>query len=334
MEPHDTADALVPPSLRTLLNESLDYAGLLPPPALSLAQALHNFADYRDEPEAWMLSRFVLPVRQLPDLTPHQGLFSQGPPYRFSVLGTGGPEREAFLEAFRRDLEVLDRFDAEHGGRSQADVMAVPLPHDLLGTEQTALEAFFEDVDRRLIQTGTAKLDLFFEVPMQPSSVSSLPALCAALAEHNSRQAVPARSEMGLALRCGGRDADDVPAIDQVAALLVACRNARVPFRATGGLTHPVRHYDDGLDTELHGFVNLFGAAVLAAEHQLDRDHVEAILAEDTANNFRFEKEVFSWRNLSVPLDGIRHAREHLALSFACSSFMDPIDNLRDLDLL
>mgnify|MGYP006283524335 CR=1 FL=1 len=334
MEPRDASDALVPPSLRTLLDDILDYAGLLPPAALSLPQALHNYADYRDDPEAWLLSRFVLPVRQLSDLAPHQGLFSHGPPFRFSVLGTGGPDPDAFLDAFARDLDVIDDFDADYGGRSQVDVMEVPLPPAAIGDDQQALESFFNEVDRRLIQTGTAKLDLFLELPMQPSAVDGLPALCAAVAEHNSQQAVPARSTMGLKVPCGGREPSDVPPADALAALIVSCREAGVPFKAATGLQHPIRHYDDGLDTEMHGFVNLFAAAVLAAEHQLDPEHVETILREETANNFRFEKEGFSWRNLSASLDGIRHTREHLALSFSSCSYEDPVDRLRDIDLL
>ena len=334
MEAPDSNDALIPPSLRTLLDEILDYEGLFPPAELSLAQALHNYADYRDEPEAWFLSRFVLPTRQLPDLLPHRSLLSRGAPYRFSVLGTGGDEPETFLERFVRDLDVIDDFDAEFGGRSQVDRMEVPLPDALAGADQAALESFFASVDRRLVQTGTAKLDLFLRVPTRPATVEGLPALCAAVAEHNSQQALPARSEMGVKLRCGGGAPEDVPSAEQVAALIVACRDAGVAFKATSGLQRPIRHYDDGLDTELHGFLNLFGGAVLAAEHQLDRDVVETILLEETASNFRFEKESFSWRNLGASLEGIRHARESLALSFGSCSFEDPIDNLRDIDLL
>jgi hypothetical protein len=334
MEAPDSDDALVPPSLRTLLDTILDYEGLFPPAELSLSQALHNYADYRTEPEAWLLSRFVLPVRQLPDLPPYRGLLSKGAPYRFSVLGTGGDAPDTFLDRFARDLDVIDAFDAEFGGRSQVDRMEVPLPRSLVGADRSALESFFSSVDRRLVQTGTAKLDLFFRVPARPASAEGLPALCAAVAEHNSRQALPARSEMGLKLRCGGGTPSDVPSVRQVAALIVACRDAGVAFKATSGLQRPVRHYDDGLDTEMHGFLNLFGGAVLAAEHQLDQDVVETILREETSNNFRFEKEAFSWRNLGVSLEGIRHARETLALSFGSCSFEDPIDNLRDIDLL
>ena len=334
MESADSTDALVPPSLRTLLDGSLDYRGLFPPSELSLPRALRSYADHRDEPEAWLLSRFVLPVRQLPDLLPHRSLLLRGAPYPFSVLGTGGDEPDLFLDRFARDLDVIDEFDAEFGGQSQVDRMEVPLPETLVGADQSALEAFFERLDQRLVQTGTAKLDLFFRVPLRRDLVQALPALGGAVAEHNSRQAVPARSEMGLKVRCGGETPADVPSTEHLAALITACRNAGIAFLAHTGLQHPIHHYDDGLDTEMHGFLNLFAAAVLAAEHQLDLEVVETILLEDTANNFRFEKESFSWRNLGVSLDGIRYGRDELALSFGSCSFEDPVDYLRELDLL
>jgi hypothetical protein len=334
METADSSTSLVPPSLQTLLGTILDYAGLFPPADLSLAQAVHNYADYREEPEAWMLSRFVLPVRRLPDLTPFQGLFAGDDPYRFSVLGTGGNAPDAFLDAFARDLEVIDTFDEEYGGRAQVDVMEVPLPASLVSSTQADLESFFESVDRRLVQAGTAKLDFFFEVPLRRDTVGGLSPLCAAVAEHNSQQALPARSEVGLKMRCGGADPGDVPSVEHAAQLITACRDAGVSFKATAGLHHPLRHYDDGLDTEMHGFLNVFGAAVLAAEHQLDPDDVQTILSEETSNNFRFEKSTFSWRDLSASLDDIRHARETLALSFGSCSFEEPIDHLRDLELL
>jgi hypothetical protein len=333
-EQPDSTTSLIPPSLQTLLGEVLDYAGLFPPADLSLARAMQSYADYREEPEAWMLSRFVLPVRRLPDLSSFQRLFSGENPYRFSVLGTGGGDPDTFLDAFARDLDVIDSFDEEYGGRAQVDAMEVPLPASLVGSDQKDLESFFDAVDRRLVHTGTAKLDLFFEVPMRSDAVERLPALCAAVAEFNSRQALPARSEMGLKMRCGGGEPSDVPSLEHAARLITACRNAGIPFKATAGLHHPVRHYDDGLDTEMHGFLNVFGAAVFAAEHQLDADTVQTVLAEETANNFRFEKDTFSWRDLSVPLDGIQHARENLALSFGSCSFEEPIDHLRDLELL
>ncbi len=334
METTDASTSLVPPSLQTLLGNILDYAGLFPPADLSLARALQNYDEYREEPESWMLSRFVLPVRRLPDLTPFQSLFSGEEPYRFSVLGTGGDSRDTFLDALTRDLDVIDSFDEEYGGQAQVEVMEVPLPATLVGSAQTDLESFFETLNQGLVEAGTAKLDFFFEVPMRTNAVADLPALCAAVAEHNSRQPVPARSKIGLKMRCGGADPSDVPSVEHAAALTTACRDAGIPFKATAGLHHPIRHYDDGLDTEMHGFLNVFGAAVLASEHQLERDDVRPILSEETASNFRFEKDAFFWRDLSASLEGIEHTRDNFALSFGSCSFEEPVDHLRDLELL
>jgi hypothetical protein len=154
------------------------------------------------------------------------------------------------------------------------------------------------------------------------------------VAEHNSRQAVPARTIIGLKMRCGGGEPTDVPAVGDAAAFIAACRDASVPFKATAGLHHPIRHYDDGLDTEMHGFLNVFAAAVFAAEHGLDLPDVQALLREENADNFRFLKDAFAWRDLTVPLEGVQHARETLALSFGSCSFEEPIDHLRDLELL
>jgi len=334
MESPDPSDSLVTPGLRTLLDEIVDYAGLFPPADLSLHRALQNYAEYRRGDDAWMLSRFVLPVRRLPDLTAYRGLFKEGDPYVFSVLGTGGGTVDTFLDAFGRDLEVIEAFDEDQGGRTRVDVMEVPLPEALVGSSRKDLASFLGAVDRTLVRAGTAKLDLFLEVPMRSDAVASLPGLCAAVAEHNSQQAVPARSVMGLKLRCGGDEPTDVPAVDDAAALIVACRDASVPFKATAGLHHPIRHYDDGLDTEMHGFLNIFAAAVLAAEHRLDRTDVQTILREENADNFRFLKDAVAWRDLTVSLDGVRHARDTLALSFGSCSFEEPIDHLRDLELL
>src|SRR5437870_206137 len=55
-------------SLRALLDQSIDYAGLFPPAKLPLDEALRNYARYRKETESWMLSHFVSPVERLAEL--------------------------------------------------------------------------------------------------------------------------------------------------------------------------------------------------------------------------------------------------------------------------
>jgi len=334
MEPADASDALAPPSLRTFLHAIIDYAGYFPPADLSLRRALQNYADYRSETDAWMLARFVLPVRLLPDLAPHQRLFTEGDPYYFSVLGTGGDDPGAFLDAFDRDLDVIDAFDDEYGGQGQVDVMEVPLPDALVGSNQSEVESFLSALHQRLVASGTAKLDLFLELPVASSPPAPLRTICAAAAEHNSQQAVPPRCTVGLKMRCGGAAPSDVPSAARAAAFIAACRDAGVAFKATAGLHHPLRHYDDGLDTEMHGFLNVFGTAALASEHGFETADLQRVLLDENPDHFQFLKEAFGWRDHTVSLDGLRHARETLAVSFGSCSFEEPLDHLREMELL
>src|ERR1700733_7722767 len=57
--------AQVPGSLRALLTNLIDYAGLYPPAALSLPVALSNYQQYLASPESWILNRLVLPFSKL-----------------------------------------------------------------------------------------------------------------------------------------------------------------------------------------------------------------------------------------------------------------------------
>lgn len=49
-------------SLRALLEGLIDYAGLFPPAALSMQDAVRNYARYAEGEYAWMLGRFVVPA--------------------------------------------------------------------------------------------------------------------------------------------------------------------------------------------------------------------------------------------------------------------------------
>jgi hypothetical protein len=54
-----------PESLRALLTNLIDYAGLYPPAALPLPVAISNYEQYLVSPESWILNRLVLPLSEL-----------------------------------------------------------------------------------------------------------------------------------------------------------------------------------------------------------------------------------------------------------------------------
>jgi hypothetical protein len=332
----------LPDSLRALLGGLVDYAGYFPPADLSLREAVQDYARYRQKEHAWMLSRFVIPIGLLAELDEFAHLFAEdansargeAPPYRFSVLGTGGDTEEAFLDAFAEDLDALAAFTARRQGRAAADMMEVPLPAGLLEAGKGDLEAFFGAVHRRLVAAGTARLDLFYEIPLDDDGVEAVAPAARALAAHNAGQERPLRAEASLKFRCGGDTAADVPAPAHLAQAIAACRDADTRFKATAGLHHPVRHRDDDLGVHRHGFLNVFGAAVLAEAQGLGPKALREVLLEENADHFRFRPDALAWKDRTAPTVAIERAREHLAASFGSCSFEDPVADLRDLGLL
>ena len=55
-------------SLRVLLERLIDYAGLFPPAALTMQDAVRNYARYRDGEHAWALGKFVVPKERVKEV--------------------------------------------------------------------------------------------------------------------------------------------------------------------------------------------------------------------------------------------------------------------------
>jgi hypothetical protein len=330
----DTAErraVAVAPSLRALLDQILDYAGLFPPAALSLDEAIRRYARYRRAPEAWMLARFVLPAARLPELDAYAGLFADEPPFRFAVLGTGGPDPAAFGDALDADLRAVAAFLERYPAHVQADVLEVRLPPALPLADAGALEAFFGDTTGRITAAGLPRLDVFFEAPLSDALRPALPVLLDVLA---GRRGGTPQVEMGLKVRTGGLEPAAFPDAGLLAAVIAACRDHGVRFKATAGLHHPVRRYDAAVQAPMYGFLNVFGAAALAAAHGLDAPALRTVLLDEDPDHFRFTPDAFAWNGLSVPAAAIRRTRSELAVSFGSCSFDEPREDLAALGLL
>jgi len=55
-------------SLHVLLEGLIDYAGLFPPAALSMQDAVRNYARYREGEHAWALGKFVVPQARVSEV--------------------------------------------------------------------------------------------------------------------------------------------------------------------------------------------------------------------------------------------------------------------------
>jgi len=302
-------------SLSALLTQSIDYAGIFPPCSLALEPALQNQANYVRDPDAWMLNTFVLPVEKFDAAVGNLSLFDREHPLLISALGAKTANAGEFIDTLKIAAEKIRSFSAEHVDLVSARQLEMPLPQDvdlgLLGKMGSILKSL--------------KLQAFWETP-----VDSAEEAIALLAEHNSTTGA---AQFGYKLRTGGVTAEAFPASQQIARALVASAKQRVPIKFTAGLHHPIRQFRDEVKTKMHGFVNVLGAAVLAAEHQWDEQQTSKMLEDENGASFSFSDDFFAWREWKIATDQIK-TRRKLVTSFGSCSFDEPREDLRALNLL
>ena len=236
-------------------------------------------------------------------LIDHAALF---PPASMSLPDALAEDRAA------RDsphAEVLNRFVVPVGKLAELPDGGPPLSVVLGSVEDAALVGDDERVEAVEVPLGGARprpadlvaayealqglgVETYFELVFDEGWRDSVPAAIGAITAVGGR----------VKVRCGGAV---VPSVEQLALVIACCREAVVPFKATAGLHHAVRH-----DGE-HGFLN-----VLAAGGAPPAD-VPLLLAEVEAS--------------ALP---INPAGRHSFVSFGSCDWRTPIEELDELGLL
>ena len=286
---------------------------MFPPCSLALEPALQNQTEYVRSREAWMLNGFVLPVEQfdvarqlLSDFDPHY-------PLRVAALGPKTTNADVFLDGLGKAETAI-----RSSSRSDADLVSV-----------RHLEMFLpDDVDSASLKEARAvvnELPVFWEAPPERAEHT-----IALIAGHNSEED---KATFGYKLRTGGVTADAFPTSGQIARALVTAATHQLPIKFTAGLHHPIRHFRDEVKTKMHGFLNVLGAAVLAAEHQWEADQAVTMLDDEDPRAFSFTDDFFAWRDWRIDTERLQHRREFVR-SFGSCSFDEPRDDLRALGFL
>ena len=136
------------------------------------------------------------------------------------------------------------------------------------------------------------------------------------------RAALDVPDGVGLKVRCGGAAADAFPPAEHLAQFIGFCVERDIPFKATAGLHHAVRHFDPTLGVDRHGFLNLVLAVCEAVE---GRDPVPVLRTTDVGHLVRIAR--------AVPADTAKRARR-LLVSYGSCSTSTPVDDLRTLGLI
>ncbi|WP_327089127.1 hypothetical protein OIE66_00450 [Nonomuraea sp. NBC_01738] len=238
-----------------LFTALVDDAGLFPPTALHMDEALARHQRDLDEGSPVLTHRFLCPASRLDALR------------RISP----GPNRIGLI----LDTHALPDFTG--------------LPVDLVETKQP------------------------------PEEVEPIPGVRVFAEVVPRRQITGLREGVGLKVRCGGLTADAFPTPEHLGAFIEFCAEHDVPFKATAGLHHAVRHFDPSLGVDRHGFLNLVLAVCEAAER---RDPVPILRTTDVGLLVRLAH--------AVSEETAKRARQ-LLVSYGSCSTSTPIDDLKTL---
>jgi len=303
-------------SLRQLLARSVDYAGLFPPCSLEIGPALANQAEYVRSDDRWMLSAFVLPVARFKEARPHLGQFTPAHPLRLSALGAAKGSAGEFRDELKMVAEGIRSFQEGGDGSVLVEQLEMALPK-----EGTSLDLLAE------VRATVRSLNIptFWEAPAK-SAASTIKML--ARTNENSGE-----RRLGFKLRTGGVQADAFPPAGDIAVALAEAVRHDVPIKFTAGLHHPIRQFRDEVGTKMYGFLNVLGAGVMAAEHDLASDQLVPMLESEDISEFSFSAAAFKWREWSVATPRIEKHREMIT-SFGSCSFDEPREDLREHGLL
>ncbi len=293
-------------ALRTLITGLIDYAGLFPPAALDMPGAVRNYAAYRQGEYGWALGRFILPGARITEFEEAaQQAGASGDRWAIA-LSAGG---DAKLE-----IERLQEFNRRHGAAN-----------DGFAIDTFEIKVQKAEEIRQIARLLPAGISGYFEILLSPS----LPEMLAALAAAGTR----------AKFRTGGLTAGTFPLSSDLARFMQNCLAAKVAFKASAGLHHPVRsvhpftYEPDSPSGVMHGFVNVFLAAALLRAGGSVEEAV-ALLEETSPGAFRFDEQGANWLTHRLSRAQLEETRRRFALSVGSCSFEEPLADLRKLGWL
>jgi len=305
-----------------LLAGLIDYAGLFPPASLDMDAAVTTYRGARGGPYAWLLGRYLCPTSRLEELGAQlTATMRKGEsPWKVGAIFDEPPAAAA---------THAQAFEAAMGSAASTVVAEARVPEEA-ADGRTAIEA--ADVMAPPLMAATSispRLVTFLEVPRTEQWEIGLPAAIGGIDVLANRS----HREIGAKLRCGGLGVEDFPTCAQIAVFISVCVTAGVPFKATAGLHHPVRHFDEDLGGYRHGFLNILTATALA-ESGVTNETLETVLAEEDPQAFRTSGGGIGWRDHSAGTSVVKRIRRDRFTAYGSCSFDEPIADLVALGLI
>jgi len=286
------------PSVRAAFEALIDYAGLFPPARLPMDAARHEYTTSRAGPFAWVLGRFIIPAGMLASCSTFKAPFS-------TILDGGSAQLNGVARLRGDSVEIA--------------ALEILLPQTLSPDE---MPHAIRELRERIDDAGLGDLAAFVEIPRSERRPDVLPAAMSALCQ----------ARLGAKLRCGGASAEAFPSVEEVANFIIAANRSGVPFKATAGLHHPVRHRDAASGFMMHGFLNVLAAAALAPA--VGQETLRNIVAEEEPRAFAFDDNSFAWHAERIGIPRLEATRRSAFVAYGSCSFSEPIEDLSRLGIL
>lgn len=309
-------------SLRAFLEHLIDYAGLFPPASLDMPDAVATYARHLGSDHAWMVGRFVCPASRL-DAFAAKGerALSRFAPVKVAGLASPMNHVATMMNVAADDASKVRGFERDGWGR--VDVLEARLPDELIDGDSSAIPLVLDRYESAFRDGGIHLERIFYEVNRTAGWNERVERLVAACSSARHR---------GIKIRCGGVTADAYPSVAEVSEAIAICAHLRVPYKATAGLHHPVRHERPESGITQHGFVNIITAGLLASK--AGADQLKSLIDERDLGSFDFTDEYLAWNGHEVPVDAVTDARRSLAISYGSCDIDEPVEDLRNAGLL
>lgn len=326
-------------SFQAFMKGIIDYAALFPPARRPLEEAIRQYADHRRGEDAWMLSRFLIPVDWL-DIFKHYGkdFIDVEKSIEFAVLGKKTDTIDEFEAEIEHVANQCEQFRDYYGGGVTTEILEISLPGEVVfsGNKQLLLTELLNRTINKLNRSARTPARVFLDPNLSENWKRDLPVIMEAIARHNETEAKKAEHYRytGIKFHFGGAGNAAIPSSEQVAFSLNRAREYNIAVKLAAGLLRPLRCYDETTQTRVHGFLNIIGGALLGYAHDLTDDELAHILEEEDPEYFLFTDEALCWKDYAVFTGEIAELREVALLSYESSSFDAPAEALRKLQFL
>jgi hypothetical protein len=299
-----------------LLRGIIDDASLAPPRSLPMPAAVDAHFEAKAQPWGWIVGHFMVPAARLDDLA--RALIVR-PDRQIGlgvVLGSVGPDVGALCDTMSRFTSAFPH----------ARIRAVEFPITRNALEEGNSETLSAMIDGQFQTLPDTVTDLYVEIPVTGVEQATIQTALQVLSRLARTRTAPPR--LHAKVRCGGLEQRSFPSTSRLATLIKTCAQEKISFKATQGLHHPVRTFDDEIGVVQHGFFNIVAATALLHDGRITSDDLEHVLADNGAN-FRIDAAGLWWRDKCVAPSALRDARAFSFKGFGSCSLAEPVDDLQ-----